>query len=652
MKFKRCIPILLLAGTLLAAGCGGGGTALGSSDNSFGNIIDLGPSQFTGTQRALAMDRVSKKYEDFMAVDPSTAMGRLASFVKTQPEFSSASVKTNTLICTFKDKRVFLFLDNFGEDVLGNRSSGSGMRDVEGIDSMAPAQAIPGSRKVLLMQSSVEDTQGHTNTLNDINTMFLKRKFAVTKSTNISVNGLKTLGKDLAVFYIHTHGAMYWWNNDTELRDYSLMTDTLVNDQNEAMFADDIRRGRLTYTRPRSIRGQEDYKGRYCVTSGFIRQYVTMNKGLVYINACDGGSIGATAMREAFMFNGAGAYVGYNGKTTAYGYVPAAYFFDRMLGANVVEKVSPNNRVFTLSEVWAKMGKKQQHGTSYLQDPQNRIPLMKWENGLKLLTPNIKSLEFLEKDSVAIVTDVPPTEPDLKVFIAGVLYPHIVQNGKIVVRLKPTTQGDVVLDVNGHISNERPIISWRGPVKYEMWIGASPAKLTVNYNLHLRADGYELRNEVDGEVSNGKVPFIAATDSTASYQFSGTAGNATWSGSGPLAYGFPASSATPFSCTGLVFAKDMNMRIQPTFFTCTATVTGPGGSFQQAYPPQAALWEFWDQPFKHGWEIISHGWIMRLDTDLSIQAKTYEGRASGQLLYRISWPRIAGTPVYDKETER
>lgn len=654
MKTMR-LSLLLLPALMALAGCAGSGSAVGGNGgpiNTFNGTIDLGPSQFSGTQRSLAMTRIGNKYEDFMAIDPVTAMGRLASYVKTQPEFANAVVKTNTLICTFKDNRIFIFTDNFKDDVLGGRPPAPQGLSFDK-ESFAPVTATPGARKALVMQSSIEDTQGHTSTMSNIGQMLAKRKFAVTTSNNISVNGLKALGKDLALFYIHSHGAMYWWNNNTELRDYSIMTDTVVNDQNEALFADDIRYGRLAYTRPRSVRDEDpDYKGRYCITSGFVRQYITMKGGLVYINACDGGSIGATAMREAFAANGAGAYIGYNGKTTAYGYVPAAYFFDRLLGANIVEKVSPFGRVFTLKEVWDKMGKKQQYGTSYLMDPQNRSPLLKWEYGMKVLTPNIKSLEFLMDDYMAINTDIPPTEPNIKVLIAGAHYPHTIYNGKLMVKLNPTTQGDVVLDVNGHISNERPITSWRAPVKYEMWIGNSPAKLTVNYNLHLRADAYELRSEVDGEVANGGKPFYSATTSTASYQYSGNAGPATFTGSGPLKHGFPANPAHPFSCTGLVFAKDMYMRINPTFFTCRAIITSPAATVEQDFAPVAGFWEFWDQPFKPGWEIINQGWIMRLDTDLAIQAKTYEGRANGVLLYRISWPRVAASPGYDKDTER
>lgn len=649
MKTLR-LTLLLLPALVAVAGCGGSGVSVGGGEtvHGFAGVIDLGPATLTGTQRALAMNRVAAKYEEFYATAPTTAMGRLASYVKSQPEFSNAVVKSSTLICTFKDNRVFQFLDNFTSGV-GGRPGGGGRDD--GFNSLA-ANTVPGTKKALLMQMGVPDTAEHTPTLNNITTMLQNRKFTVNKVTNISINALKVIAKDLSLFYIHTHGAPYYWNNDTEMADYSLMTDTLVNDINEAAFADDIRYGRISYSRTRAGRNTTDeYKGRYCITAGFIRKYVTLKGGLVYINACDGGSVNASAMREAFAANGAGAYLGYNGKTTAYGYVPAAYFFDRLLGGNIAEKPSPYGRVFTLKEVWDQMGKKQQYGTPYTIDPQNRSVLTKWDYGMKLLTPNIRSLEFLQNDYMAINTDVPTNEPNLKVLIAGQVYPHSIINGKITVKLQPSTEGDVVLDVNGLQSNERPITSWRVPVKYEQWIGASAAKLTVNYNLHLRADAYELRNKVDADVENGKTPFWAALDSKATYQFSGTVSGATFTGSGPLTYSFPANPGK-FSCTGLVFAKDMYMRIYPTFFTCHAIITSPKGTVEQDFPPQAGFWEFWDQPFKPGWEMIDKGWIMRLDTDLAIQAKSYEGRASGVLLYRITWPRTAGTPGYVVETER
>lgn len=76
------------------ARCGGRGSSVANDNGHIapsGNQIDLGPSQFTGTQRSLAMNRIGTKYEEFYAAAPATAMGRLASYVKSQPEFKVPS---------------------------------------------------------------------------------------------------------------------------------------------------------------------------------------------------------------------------------------------------------------------------------------------------------------------------------------------------------------------------------------------------------------------------------------------------------------------------------------------------------------------------------------------------------------------------------
>lgn len=637
----RYLGVLIVA-LLSLAGCGGGGVSLGSGG---GSEIDLGPSKYSAAQRTVAMDAVGVKYEELLTANPATALEKLAEFTRQRPEFASAEVNEGTVVAQFKDGRVFVFLDNFKGDAVP-RPEGR-------LITPTASVPIPGRPTALVFQQDIDDTQGHKPFLGQISQILGKGGYNVVTSQSFDIETVKAAGVNLGVFYVHSHGAEFWWNDKFETREYALMSDTLVNANNDARYEDDIRAGRLIYNRVRSVRDADSvYKGRYAITSRFISKYVTMApRGVAYINACNSASQMSQLLRQTFMAKGAGLYIGYSAKTTDFGYEPAAFFFDRTMGANIHEPPTPLGRVFTVSDVWQKMGEKKHRlspNFTYLQDPVIGSSLLKFETDTKMLTPNIRSLRFFLNDNMGIVTDAPVASDDLKVMIAGQHVPHQVQNGLIMVHLEPSMAGDVWLEANDRKSNKRPIVSWRGVVDYEQPIapgtGAS-AKLSVRFNLHLRADGLEVRSAVDGPLFDEGTPFYAASDSTATYTFSGSAGNASFSGAKTLAYGFPANATHPFSCTGYVLATEKRMRIYPTVFEPVATVTGPGGSFNQVYSPVPGAWEFWDQPAQPGREIISQGWVMDLDTDLSIKAKTYNGRIGGVTVSTIRWAQMTPSPA-------
>jgi hypothetical protein len=626
---------------------------------------DPGPSRYDTAERVAAMDRVELEYERLLAANPTTAITDLASFVRAQPEFASAGTGDGTVLARFNDGRGFLFLDNFKSNAKGPSSQAA--RGVQttlapvtptatSLTPAAAASVLPANNRALLMRQDIEDTAANDSGMNKIQKSLEKRGFVVDRRNTITVENLKTANEP-SVLYIHAHGAEWYWDNEKEMTEYSIMTDTLISKDNDKQYQDDLKMGRLVYTRVRARRQDpnETTQGRYAVTGRFFAKYVKLApRALVYMNACNSAETQAALFRLSL---GSGVYIGYDGGTTDFGYEPAAYFFDRLLGGNVAEPPKPHGRVFTLDEVWKAMPKRrhgQQPNVDYLTDPVNGSKLTRFGNGLKLLVPNIKSLRFPGQDHMVIVTDVPADEPDLQVKIGGKTVSHQPDPDGIRVQLDTSMQGDVTLEVRGLTSNARPITSWRVPVTFKAWMApgsGESANLTVNFDLHLRADAYEVRDEVDGVLREEGNAYYAAMDSQARYAFGGTVGPASYVGSGNLRYHFT-SGVDTFSSTGYVHTLQRRMRLSPLVCCLQGQIITPYGA-QDIQAGQGAAFEFNDlanpQP---GREIVLAGWFMDLEPDLSIRARTVSNTLAGVEMSTISWPKAAASPAYRDTVER
>lgn len=643
-----CVSLGFLFVLFALVGCGGGGG--GGSSSGGGGVStgdDLGPSQFTVAQRGAAMDRVAAKYDE-LGGTPATAMPALAEYMRTQPEFADAEVNDDTVVAHFKDGRPFLFLDNFRSDV-GNTIPA----DLPSAKSVAP---IPGKVPALVLQLGIEDTQHHTPFRTQIAEILSKKGYSVTDSSVIEVDALKA-APPMGVFYIHTHGAEVWFRDRFDSREYAIWTNTLVNDENELKYEDDIRNGRLIYTRSKNNPHPDpNYHGLYCITSRFVAAYLSMApRGVAYINACNSASTMSSLMQQAFRSKGAGLYIGHDGKTTPFGYETAAYFFDRLLGGNIAEKPTPAGRPFKVDEVWAKLQQKKHTGetVNYLTDPVTQASVVKIDYGTTMLAPNIKFLRFFYNDYMGIATDLPVGADDVKVTIDGQEFPYQWQNGLIMVKLNSNTKGDVMLEVNGKVSNKRPITSYKGDVIYEQMLvpGVEGPKLTITYHLHLRCDAYAVRNELDGPLSDQDKSFYAAMDSTASYVFSGSVTGATWSGSGTFPYYDHATAGNTFGSGGLVETSHNRIRLMADFFEPVATISGNGGSIQQVYAPAVGGYEFNDNLPVPGRENVRRGWYLELDDNLNIKPRSYEGYLAGVVAQRVHWSGIQANPPLNPDME-
>lgn len=627
-----------------------------------------GPSQFSTAERIAAMDRVELEYERLLKSNPSMALEALANFTRVQPEFEMAKASNGIVWARFKDGRVFVFLDNFDGNA---KSSGAKALNEARVPSRITANVLnpptlaaaatnsvlPATNTALLMRQDVEDTAGNDAGMNQIQQSLEKRGFVVDRRNTIKIEQLKAVSNLPSVLYIHAHGATWYWDNREETLEYSIMTDDLISSANDTLYKDDLSTGRLVYTRVRARRldPNETTTGRYAVTGRFFAKYVKLApNALVYMNACNSAESQATLFRQSL---GAGVYIGYDGSTTDFGYEPAAYFFDRLLGGNIAEPPKPHGRGFTLDEVWAAMPKRrhaQRPDVNYLTDPVNGSALRRFGNGLRLLAPNIKSLRFPGQDIMLIVTDVPPDEPDLRVKIGGKVVPHGAEGNHIRVQLDASMVGDVTLEVRSLRSNARVITSWRVPVTFRAWMAPGSGEtgnLTVNFDLHLRADAYEVRDTVDGPLREEGNAFYASMDSQARFAFGGTVGPGVYQGSGSLRYHFT-SGADTFSTTGYVHALERRMRLSPLVCCVNGQLVTPLG----ARPIQAGLgaaFEFNElsnpQP---GREIVLVGWFMDLEPDLSIRARSVSNRLGGIEMSTISWPRTAATPTYRDSVER
>jgi hypothetical protein len=675
------LPALLAAALLALAGCPGpsvgeapadGGTHLadagpgappdaGPAPPPDGGTVarpdDLGESRFDAAARNAAIDRVAVEYERLLAAGGARPLDALATFVRAQPEFAAAGAEDGALWARFTDGRAFVFADNFRAlpaPAAPAPPTAPGVAPAPAPASVVTASAVssplPGAPRALVVQQDLPDTAGHTPTLEKISASLEKRGYVVQRASSVSVDGLKVAARNLGVFYFHGHGARWYWGDGQETREYALLTDALVSEEGEARYAEDVRRGRLVYSYKREEREPgRKYSGRYALTGRFVSAYFSLApRALVYLNACNGGSDAARHMREAFLDGGAGLVLGYAGNTTTLGYAPAAYFFDRLLGGNLAEPPSPAGRPFRVDEVWAAMAGKRHAdegfgGVDYLTDPPNGSPLLRFGGATRALAPTIKALRFFRNDLMGVVTDAPLAGAQVRV--GGRVLPHQEHEGMLVVELGPDAHGDVVLEVDGVRSNARPVASWRGPVTLEQWmapgVAGATAKLTVTYQLHLRADALAVRRAVDGALEEEGTAFYAASDSTASYAFSGSVEGATYGGSGPLALAFPATPGT-FSATGLVHATEGRVRLAPLFHSVSGTVSV--GGFSTPVGPvalQPAAFEYHDPAPVPGREVVGRGWFAPLSPDLSIAARTFSARVEGVEVARISWPRLA-----------
>jgi hypothetical protein len=272
----------------------------------------------------------------------------------------------------------------------------------------------------------------------------------------------------------------------------------------------------------------------WAITGAFVEKYMSFNSGsLVVINACSSATGVAISQGFPASFQTAGTYVGWTGTTSDLGNDRIRYLFDRLLGEvpgvsrTDVTPESPVQRAFNLSAVLQYMTAQgliplNQTGTSPTTADGNLVSLGPND---AILAP---SIAFISTNEIADQLDIagifdPSQQQNASITIGGENCPITTWDATYAICTLPgpTSEGAVIVSVNGIQSNAVELTSWRGAFTYQV-TGQGSQQATAILNLHWRADAHNWR------LAPGTTPqhydFAAdfAQDSTASWTASGS----------------------------------------------------------------------------------------------------------------------------------
>ncbi|MCC6197414.1 MAG: hypothetical protein IT518_23425 [Burkholderiales bacterium] len=335
------------------------------------------------------------------------------------------------------------------------------------------------------------------DTVDDIKT-YLTSKGWRAGAADTSVNGLKGL-RGYGFFYINTHGARWEVDNPAfpDGKIFALQTSTLVhNALDKTLLADRATTRLVHYTAPNGdkinipIFGPlEVSDSRYGFTYLFVEAYMEFAKGaVVYIDACYGSR--NSDFVNAFLKKGAGVYLGWSELISPSAVAKSAgYFVDRMVGANKhPTKESPPQRAFPYDLVLQDMTSK-----GLDRDAQYGAQLSATAGaGIDppILAPSLRNVEVNEIDGKLTLNGYFGSQTG-KVKVGGAELSGIDSwaTDKIVANLPVTANGDVVVEVDGVVSNARQLTEWTIEVDY-----SNPIPLFGSYKY---AGGGKLRFRAD-----------------------------------------------------------------------------------------------------------------------------------------------------------
>ena len=468
-------------------------------------------------------------------------------------------------------------------------------------------------------------------------------------------------------FYLNTHGGRIEVDDpsETDGKMYAVQSSTVVDDDYQRVFADDLTARRLVHFTAENGEEYRNWRGatvrrtdtRYAITYRFVDKYMNFtNESVVWMNACWSGR--NAEFVNAFIRKGAGVYLGWSELLSATAaFRSAPYFVDRMVGANQhPDKESPPQRPFAYNLVLFDMAK---NGLD--KDPANNGQLQATvKSGLKhppIFAPSIRHVEVNEYDEeLHLIGQFGDDKP--KVTVGGAeLTVKTWKADELVVALPltgPGSSGDVVVTVRGVRSNARQLSEWLLPVTYAWFnIGDEPGlRIDGSGPLRWRADvgGYRtLPGEpLEYALRGGAPTRDSGLTLTASGSRSDGSCTSTLSGTGNYV-----SPASPAAAQGPVLASafklDGETRLGAVGMAFGAfeiphrlTISGSGciGSFPFA-PTMALLEGQINFPQGGGFPAVPlTGLTFMVNSDYRIPARTFEtNEASGTL--RVSWTPAA-----------
>jgi hypothetical protein len=277
--------------------------------------------------------------------------------------------------------------------------------------------------------------------------------------------------------------------------------------------------------------------GTWVITAQFVDKYWAFaGNAFVFIDGCTSFGYGSlpTDFKNKVLAKGAAAYLGWSGTVGEwFASEAAAYFFDRVLGANDFVPENPPQRPFSFNKVMIWLG---ENGLDFYTDSNDGttafLRLDETHAASGILVPTIKRLVMDEANEELTVEGKfgPASSAGRKVTLGG--QPAFVQSwaeDRIVLKLRAEQDAfadTVVVSVRDHASNAVPLTGWKGNFTYTVDAGqiwAPGLTQEVQCRLDFRADVHAYRENPGEAPTESKARFNhVARSSTCSFSMSGT----------------------------------------------------------------------------------------------------------------------------------
>lgn len=561
-------------------GCGGGG---GDSSNDT-------PRNDAGDEvaRNAAMAEVNKKLTDLSGLSASEKTQEIVTYMAGMPAFQNvaASAEGGGVYAEFKENGK-PFMVTLGRELRSeDRAAATLPADMFAVSSLAgmpmgTAMRIP-DRKVACMAAGFDyleaagfdpnapNTKATEHMAEIANMLTHERSAYVLNSLNCTYEGLKSLQNIRpAVLYLNMHTCV----GENQI---ALVTQTPWPDQIESsQMAVDYFADMIVPCEANFIDQNDNEIWQTCVglTKEFVQQYWEFAKdSLVYFDVCylgwdtAGGGEPAIAFRQALQSKGAGCIVAWRGSSNGSWCYPAAkVFFDRLLGMNLKQPNTPNQRPFPPDQVYAEIKKK---NLDKGDQPTRYMTLTPSLPTGGMLVPTIESL-LVEERTYEEENGEPVDQSTMtlkgtfgnangrtiKVTVNGQEMKNLqinkdavgdIEELKCDLPMDPADKGfagKVLVSVDDHKSNAVALTLWRWKMQQTFVENADGEVIftqNVEWDVYLRADVHPYRTQAGGELNQPEaLSFRAAPGSKVTFTFvtSGSSGLSSSPTSGTMPYG-------------------------------------------------------------------------------------------------------------------
>ena len=447
---------------------------------------------------------------------------------------------------------------------------------------------LPGSGTVCLYSLTVDNLVGGSALLEEIRQYFSRTGYtSIVTRPSATIEDLKEIPPDCSVFFFNTH-TLYGRDDQKRIVSKAFESNTEDTPANRVTYAPEIKAGRIV-TNCEWV----EVDGRYIekckegdklwITPAFIQHYWRFcANSLVFIHSCYSFLdpilnliIAPITGDSATSGCGATAYAGWT--MGGIGDLPVRYFFDRLLGANLLGvidsteqryKEHPPQRPFDLEHVLTDMGKqglleawdRDDNCTTNLRVARNSA------GDLGILAPSIEYVGIDETEkTVTLHGFFGRDQSKIRVFVQETLQVPAGLNGYELTRESSSDEKTIVCNgmpesgdgsagylvavadygsAGAAASNAVPITLWKGSLVYTQHLPGSDKAVVgqITAEVALRGDIHRSR-KLPGEVPGARpcvmgmildAALPASYTSGSSYTDPETGMSYTWHGNGPL----------------------------------------------------------------------------------------------------------------------